>query len=195
MRMPRVSNSRAVLALLALAGLAAACAARAQARPAPSSFSPHVGASGEIARPVDYRTRWVHLGSWAVHDESGAGHGFHDVYAQPEAVAAYKARQTWPDGAVLIKEIRPIHAQTLSTGALYRAEGEPAVVFVMVKDATGRFPGNASWGNGWGWAMFNQESPTTSVSKDHSKDCLGCHEPARASDWVYVEGYPTLGTR
>ena len=37
--------------------------------------------------------------------------------------------------------------------------------FVMVKDSKGRYPGN---------------------------DCLSCHLPAEASDWICVQGYPSL---
>jgi hypothetical protein len=32
-------------------------------------FSPFVDAAGNISRPVDYMTKWVHLGDWAVADD------------------------------------------------------------------------------------------------------------------------------
>ena len=59
----------------------------------------------------------------------------------------------------------------------------------MVKDAQGRFAGNANWGNGWGWALFDASNARNiNASADHSKDCMGCHVPAKATDWVYVQG-------
>ena len=30
------------------------------------------------------------------------------------------------------------------------------------------------------------------VTTNYKTDCLGCHEPARATDLVYVQGYPML---
>jgi hypothetical protein len=30
---------------------------------------------------------------------------------------------------------------------------------------------------------------------DYKKDCLGCHIPARTTDWVYVQGYPVLAAK
>lgn len=29
-------------------------------------------------------------------------------------------------------------------------------------------------------------------STDYKTDCLSCHLPAEASDWIYVQGYPSL---
>jgi hypothetical protein len=30
---------------------------------------------------------------------------------------------------------------------------------------------------------------------DYKKDCLGCHIPAKADDWIYVKGYPVLHSK
>jgi hypothetical protein len=30
------------------------------------------------------------------------------------------------------------------------------------------------------------------VASDFRTDCLGCHLPAKKSDWIYVDGYPVL---
>jgi hypothetical protein len=30
------------------------------------------------------------------------------------------------------------------------------------------------------------------TSTDYKKDCIGCHEPAQATDWIYTPGYPPL---
>ena len=62
----------------------------------------------------------------------------------------------------------------------------------MVKDAKGRFDGQPLWGNGWGWALFAGDAPTKNTATDFRADCLGCHTPARSTDWVYVQGYPAL---
>jgi hypothetical protein len=64
--------------------------------------------------------------------------------------------------------------------------------FVMVKDNNGRFPENKLWGDGWGWAWFEASDANRTISKDYRRDCMACHTPAKASDWLYIHGYPPL---
>jgi hypothetical protein len=76
--------------------------------------------------------------------------------------------------------------------------------FVMVKDSRGRYPGNSTWGDGWGWGWFDAANPSTpsrslpfpgggvAASLDYRENCKSCHLPAHATDWIYVEGYPPL---
>ena len=151
-------------------------------------FSPYVGAKGEIQLPKNYRTTWSYLGSWVVPDKKAPGYGFHDVFTQPETVKAYEKTGQFPDGAVLIKEIRKVESADMTTGHASWA-GPINVWFVMVKDRKDRFPKNANWGDGWGWALFKASDPTKNVSTDYKKDCLGCHVPAKSTDWVYTKGY------
>jgi hypothetical protein len=33
------------------------------------------------------------------------------------------------------------------------------------------------------------------VATDYKKDCLTCHIPAKADDWIYVKGYPVLNSK
>lgn len=150
-----------------------------------------VDEAGAIRLPADFRLSWVHLGSWLVADPKAPGHGFHDVYTQPAAARAYRETGTFPDGTVLVKEIRTIGDGSLTTGAAQWAS-DPAVWFVMVKDSGGRFAGNAHWGDGWGWALFEAKDPTRNASASYAETCQGCHVPAAATDRVFVGGYPTL---
>jgi hypothetical protein len=62
----------------------------------------------------------------------------------------------------------------------------------MVKDSRGSHPGNPLWGDGWGWSWFDADKPMKTTSTSFSSDCLPCHVPAKASDWVYASGYPAL---
>jgi hypothetical protein len=156
-----------------------------------TGFSPYVNEQGEISRPEGYRSDWVHLGSWVVPDEKAPGYGFHDVYTQPESVAAFRKNGAFPDGAVLVKEIRSVKTADLTTGTASWA-GDPAVWFVMIKDGKNRFAANPLWGEGWGWALFKADNPEKNVATSYQKDCLACHVPAKDTDWVYLQGYPTL---
>jgi hypothetical protein len=62
----------------------------------------------------------------------------------------------------------------------------------MIKDTQGRFAGNGTWGDGWGWALFKTDAPAKNLATDYVKDCLACHVPAKQNDWIYVDAYPTL---
>ena len=167
----------------------------------PASFSTYVDGNGSISPPKYFRNTWAHLGTWVVTSRApmpGAesahttpGAGLHDVYAQPESVKAYQKTGRWPDGTVIVKEVRAISWDDLPTGHVMYA-GDRAECFVMVKDAKGRFKDNPNWGDGWGWALFRSADPKKNVSTGYKTDCMGCHEVAKDTDRVFVNGYPTL---
>lgn len=158
---------------------------------ADEGFSPYVDAEGNISFPVGFRTSMLHLGSWYV-PEGGAS-GFHDVYTEKATVESFRKTGKFPDGATLVKELRASNAGTYTTGQniSYATDGVKQW-FVMVKDEKGRFAGNPLWGDGWGWALYKPDAPSKNVAADYKTDCLGCHVPAKAKDWVYTEAYPTL---
>lgn len=163
-----------------------------------SGFNTAVDRNGNLRVPdIDFRKDWVSLGAWAVaNDEEGkqGSKGMHVVYTQPETVAAYRRTGAFPDGAVLIKELFSTVTEAMTTGTISRAD-KATGYFVMVKDATGRFPDSKLWGDGWGWAYFDAESTRQTTSTDYKADCLGCHVPAEENDWVYIQGYPVLRGR
>lgn len=179
------TNAFGLAALLALTGLPVLAADLAT-----TTFEDHVDDEGKISLPADVRSHWVHLGSWVVNDDEAPGAGFHDVYTQPEVAQAYRDTGEFADGTVLVKEIRGIESAEMTTGLALWA-GEPQIWFVMVKDAQERFDG-PHWSNGWGWALFKADAPTQNVSESFEETCKGCHVPAQQTDWVFVEGYPTL---
>ncbi len=171
--------------------LAATAALRLPAANAHSGFSAYVDEAGNIALPVGFRTSMVHLGSWFVPE--GAASGFHDVYTEPASALAYQRTGKFPDGATLVKELRAGKAGNFTTGTgVSYATQELKQWFVMVKDSKGRFESNPLWGDGWGWALFKPDNRAENVAKSYKTDCLGCHVPAKATDWVYTQAYPTL---
>lgn len=179
---------RKLVLLLLGAGI---CTVLAPQQRTPASFSPYVDEAGNISRPRNYRDGWTHLGSYFVMNESPRGHGIHQVYTEKRYIDAYNATGQWPDGAVIVKEVLYTAGDQLTTGAASWAT-EPNVWFVMVKDQQGRFPGNPLWGSGWGWALFEAASPDAQVAANYKQDCLNCHMPARKTDWVYIQGYPSI---
>jgi hypothetical protein len=151
-----------------------------------------VDASGNLRVPTDYRTRYQFLGTWAVATDTGKGaKEMHNVYASPGTVAAYENSGHFPDGAVLVKEVFAAATGPMTTGTVSHVETLKGW-FVMVKDSTNSHRGNALWGNGWGWSWFDAGQPTRTTSTDFKKDCLSCHIPAQATDWIYTQGYPAL---
>jgi hypothetical protein len=160
---------------------------------AAESFSPYVDEKGNITIPKDFRN-WQFLGTWGVatDEEDQVGlKGIHNVYTQPETVAAFRSTGKFPDGAVLVKELLKAKTNDMTTGEIsYATETEGW--FIMIKDTEGRFKSNKLWGDGWGWALFNADDPSTTVSKNYKDDCISCHVPAKEDDWIYVRGYPAL---
>lgn len=180
------------LIVLLFAGLAAVGGDAAKAEDlAQTTFRDVVDAQGGISLPRDFRLHWTHLGSWLVAKPDAPGHGFHDVYTQTAAAEAYRRTGAFPDGTVLVKEIRALGSGALTTGQAQWAT-DTKVWFVMVKDSRGRFAGNPHWAQGWGWALFDAKAPSANASKGFTETCQGCHIPAKQTDWVFVDGYPTL---
>ena len=159
----------------------------------PNTTEGIVAQDGAISVPDNFRTDYVMLGAWSVAGDvdTGGEIGLHIVYAPKSAVAGYRQTGRFPDGTVLVKELFNGTTQSLTTGEATRA-ADKVGTFVMVKDDQGRFPDNPLWGDGWGWAFFAGAETTTAVTKDYAAECLACHEPARATDLVYVEAYPVL---
>jgi Cytochrome P460 len=143
---PKAMAPAAAAALLFSAWLASADFSQGRSTGFPLTY---VDSKGDIARPTGFREKWTHLGSWFVKDAKGPGYAIHDVYTQPGVAAAYKKTGQFPDGAVLVKEIRKAQTAQMTTGQASRA-ADLQLWFVMVKDQKGRFKGNPHWGNGWG---------------------------------------------
>ena len=158
------------------------------------AFSPWVDDNGNMTMPKDLRAKFFHLGTYVVADEKSESHGFHDVYTQASTIHHYRKNEEFPDGAVLVKELRKMDTVKMTTGKSSHAT-ELIGWFIMVKDAKGRFKDNPHWGDGWGWGLYMKDDPKKNVSKGYKKSCRGCHIPAKVDDWIYIEGYPALAAR
>ncbi len=182
-----------ILAGLLVLVLVTSCTGPSQG-PIKSGYDELVDAAGNISLPDNFQRNWTFLGTWAIDSTEAQQNGvagFHNVYTQPGVVDYFQDNDRFPDGAVLIKELLSTTTASMTTGTVSRAAGIDGW-FVMVKDTEQRFSGNPLWGDGWGWALFNADQPTSTVTQDYKADCLGCHIPARDDDWVYLSGYPML---
>jgi hypothetical protein len=163
-----------------------------QSKTSPSGFD-LVDATGNIHKPLDYRDHYSALGTFVVLD-AASGDQMHNTYASPGTAEYYRKTGKYADGTVLVKEVFGTDHGRMTTGDAHWASGTK-VWFVMIKDEKGRYRGNPLWGDGWGWALFKSDAPDKQVATDYKKDCLGCHVPAKATDWVYIQGYPVLKSK
>src|SRR5215471_15968398 len=152
-----------------------------------------VDKTGNIRRPADVRDLYQLLGTYTV-ELNPKGEEMHVTYASPGTAQAYRKNGKFADGTVLVKEVFGTDHAAMTTGDAHWASGTK-VWFVMIKDEKGRYSNNTLWGDGWGWALFNSDAPEKQVATDYKKDCLGCHIPARGTDWVYIQGYPVLASK
>jgi hypothetical protein len=176
------------VAAIAIAYLFAAPPAGSQTSVAQAGF---VDATGNMRIPDNYRTLYEYLGSWSVAGDDKGAKEMHTVYASPGTAEAYRTTGKFPDGSILVKEVYGAATMMMTTGTVSHVDNLKGW-FMMVKDGKNSYPDNKLWGNGWGWSWFDAGNPTKTTSKEFRADCLGCHIPARATDWIYVFGYPGL---
>ena len=142
---------------------------------------------------VNYREDWVQLGQFSVladKPEEGAKE-IHTVYTARDNLDAYLKNGKFADGAVIVKDVWKAKTENLTTGRASYA-GELAGRFVMVKDGAGKLGTGPRFGDGWGWAFFKGTETVKTVTGDYKVDCLGCHEPVRKQDLLFLQGYPVL---
>jgi len=188
--------SIASIGIVGISAMIAAVAVYGQATPTASTNEPQaeavVDAKGNLHVPSGYRTTYRFLGSWAIAADQGQGSKeIHVVYASPATITAYRKDGRFPDEAVLVKEVYQAATGQMTTGTVSHSATLKGW-FVMVKDSKGRYSGNKLWGDGWGWSWFDAANPSMTTSTDYKANCLSCHVPAKASDWIYVSGYPPL---
>ena len=181
-----------ILALVILAGYTVKSQSNTQSNNSYNGLD-LVDKNGIIRKPADYRDRYQALGVFSVVDYNNDTE-MHYTWASPGAAENYRKTGKFADGTVLVKEVFASDHAQLTTGDAHWATGTK-VWFVMMKDEKGRYPGNPLWGDGWGWALYKSDAPDKQVATDYKKDCLGCHVPAKATDWIYVQGYPVLGKK
>jgi len=158
-----------------------------------NSYNELVDKTGTIRKPSDYRDHYQALGVYTPVDLNGDTE-MHYTYASPGTAEYYRRTGKFADGTVLVKETFATDHAQMTTGDAHWATSTK-VWFVMIKDDKGRYPGNPLWRDGWGWALFKSDAPDKQVATDFKKDCIGCHIPAKTTDWVYVQGYPVLKSK
>lgn len=192
MKITRISGAVVAASTLVLVSIAGFMSETSHAETGSHKGEAVVDAKGSLRVPKDYRSKYQFLGTWSVADDQGRGaKQLHEVYASPGAIEAYRKDGHFPDGSILVKEVCEAATGTMTTGTVSHSE-KLAGWFVMVKDSKNSYPENKLWGDGWGWAWFDADSPQKTKTVDYKNECISCHIPAKSSDWIYVNGYPSL---
>jgi hypothetical protein len=141
--------------------------------------------AGELLFPTHYR-EWVYLSSGFDMSYSPTlqrdRHLFDNVFVNPGAYHAFLATGHWPDGTVLVLEVRGAQQH----GSINRSgnfQGDSQGIEVHLRD-TARF--------GERWAFFGFDNPSTGKLIPQSADCYACHAAHAAVDTSFVQFYPTL---
>jgi len=156
--MPRPAFRIATLALSALA--LAATSARAEEK------SP--------ALPRDFRS-WMHVRSMVVTDADHGMYGFHEVYANPQALKVLRSEARtprFPDGSTFVVSIYEVVTKDGMTSA-----GQKRRDVVQVKDSKATATG------GWRFAAFEPSGKRIAVDQ---ATCFSCHSAAKDSDSVFA---------
>jgi hypothetical protein len=142
---------------------------------------------GGMVRPVDYRD-WIFLSSGLDMSYSPMAmqttHSmFNNVFANPDAYRAFLQTGHWPDGTMLVLEVRM--AGTAQSPLRHGQYQTPEVtgLEVHVRDS-------ARFKNGWAFFDFGGSGPGKKIAD--GSDCERCHEAHAAVDTSFVQFYPTL---
>ncbi len=153
---------------------------------AAQAAGPSYTADGKLNFPKDYRS-WVWLSSGMdmayVEGPGMAGMTmFDNVFANREAWDEFQKTGTWPDGTVLMLEVRK-GEQNGSINKRGKFQIGKLGSEAHVKDK--RLKG------GWGFFAFGPgEGPGQLIPQD--RDCYSCHAQHAAVDTTFVQFYPTL---
>lgn len=175
--------SLVLAAAIGLAGIATAASAQA---PTTAASSPSYTEDGKLRRPADYR-EWIYLSTGLDMNyrerPTGMDHSmFDNVFAEPAAYRAFRETGTWPDGTVLVMEVRGASNKgSINKSGQFQTAGLMGIE-VHVRDA--RFPG--------GWAFFAFDEADTASALPQAAACYSCHREHGAVDTTFVQFYPTL---
>ncbi len=148
--------------------------------------------SGELKFPAKYR-EWVWLGSGLgmTYGPAAPGPGvpkmFDNVFVNPEAYRAFLEKGVWPEGTVLVLEVRNSESQgSINQGGHYQTD--LGAIEVEVKDS--KHP-QGKW-NFYDFRVSNGKPAVTAKAIGPNSSCHQCHSKKGAVDNTFVQFYPTL---
>ncbi len=158
------------------------------APPSASADGPAYTADGKLRFPEHYR-EWVFLTSgvdmsYNPKAQDGGHSMFDNVFVNPSAYRAFEQTGTWPDGTVMVLEIRGGES-----GRSINVNGKTQSVEVMGLEV--HVKNRARLQGGWGFFSFDDD-PASAKLIPRPASCYTCHEEHAAVDTTFVQFYPTL---
>ena len=147
---------------------------------------PRYTADGALVPPANYR-EWVYLSSGLdmsySEAPSMAGHSmFDNVFVDPASWASFKRTGHWPDGTMLVMEVRGAGSKgSINKQGHYQTEDLMGTEVHVRDDA--RFKG------GWGFFALAGDAPARVLPS--SAECYACHQAHGAVDTTFTQFYPT----
>jgi hypothetical protein len=132
--------------------------------------------AGDVAYPEGFR-QWDHVKSMVLnkgHPLYEAVGGMHHIYANPKAIAGYKAGR-FADGSVIVFDL--FEAVDKDNAV---SEGVRKAVVVMAKDAR-----KHKDTGGWGYQVFNPATKKGGLDAKGQADCHACHLAQKDKDYVF----------
>lgn len=155
-------------------------------RPGSAVHRPTYTEDGRLRPQIDYR-EWIYLSSgldmsYTPRVANMAGHPmFDNVFVNPEAYRSYVRTGTWPDGTMLVLEVRGAESNaSINKAGHFQGEGVMGVEMHVKDEARG----------GWAFYGFDGAAPAKRIAKGAS--CYSCHQDHGAVDTTFVQFYPTL---
>ena len=141
---------------------------------------------GRLQAPADYR-EWIYLTSGLdmSYTPRAGGTGEHpmfdNVFVNPEAYQAFRRTGRWPDGTMLMLEVRGSESNQSINKAGHSQGTAVAGLEVHVKDD-----------RRGGWAFYDVSDGTAAAMIPKTANCYSCHSEHGAVDTTFVQFYPTL---
>lgn len=139
-----------------------------------------LAATADWQLPADWRS-WQHVKGMVILDKQNGLYGFHHVYVQPKAMAAYRAGKGYPEGSMLAV---PFHDVQQADGVI--TEGKLLKVAIMKKDRAAKDTG--------GWVFGAVDADGKRLELDGKTACFTCHQPKQDRDFVFSQ-WPDEATR
>lgn len=130
-----------------------------------------------VAFPAGYREDF-HVKSMVIeqgHALYDAVGGMHHIYANKKALAGYKARGKFADGAVITFDLFEAVAKDNAV-----AEGARKAVIVMQRDSK-KFQAT----DGWGYQVFDPKTRKGALDAKAAADCHACHMQQKDKGFVF----------
>lgn len=124
-----------------------------------------------VKLPKDFR-EWTHTKSMVIPNKSHGLYGFHNIYANDNALKTLKAGGTYKDEAAFVVSFYEVVDKD---GMV--TQGKKLMDVLMEKDRKAEKTG------GWIWAAFDADGKAKVI--DPVKDCYECHVPVAKKDYVF----------